>query len=116
MDSVVVLGSCAILVLKWSGGLSPAARTGGRRQVVAVGSRQPFGVGVVEGQGVQREVVWLEGERGVKRLDPVDHARVRRVVKQVETDGGDAGGARLGDGPDHVDHPVATAQSSKGGR
>ena len=110
MDGVVVLGSRAVLVLEWSRVRPPAARAGGRRQVVAVGTGQAFGVRIVEGQGVEREMVGLEGERGVERLDPVDHGRVRGVVEQVEADRGDAGGARLGDGPDHVDDPMPSTQ------
>ena len=82
MDGVVVLGRGAILVLGRACGRAPATRAGRRRQVVAAGPGQPLGVGVVEGQGVERQVVGLEGERRLERLDPVDQRsrRARRTA------------------------------------
>ena len=86
VDGVVVLGRGPILVLGRARGRAPATRAGGRRQVVAAGPGQPFGVGVVEGQRVEREVVGREGERRLERLDPVDQGRVGHVVQEVEAD------------------------------
>ena len=54
-------------------GRGRARASGGRRrrrQVVAARAGQALGVGVVEGQGVERQVVGLEGERRVERRAP----------------------------------------------
>ena len=73
---------------------SPASRQ--RRAPRRVGRWSPSGpvrpsaVGVVERQGIQREVVRLEVERGFERVDPRVERAARDVVEQVEVDRGDA--------------------------
>ena len=79
---------------------------GVRRQVVAVGAGQALGVGVVERQRVERQVVRREVEGGVERRHPASRAvwsgtsyRRSRLTDR------DPGLARLGDGVGDVARP-----------
>ena len=75
--------------------LAPASRAVGHGQVVAGEPGDSLRIGVVQRQRVQREVVRLEGERGVERAVPGLDRRAGHVVQEVEADRGDAGGARV---------------------
>ena len=92
---MVVLGGRPILVLERARDLAPAPGAGGRRQVVAGRvTGQPFRERVVEGQGVQRQVVRRELERRIERRHPAIERSVRDVVQQVQADRRDARLAR----------------------
>jgi hypothetical protein len=60
----------AVLVLRLAGPLAPPSGALRRRQVIPGGSRQPLGVGIVEGQPIDRQVIRLERERGIERRRP----------------------------------------------
>ena len=59
--------------------------------MVAAGPGQALGVGVVEGQRVDRQVIGRERDRRIERPDPVGEGRIRRVVQEVEADREDPG-------------------------
>ena len=88
---VLVHRGGSILVLRRSRTVAPAARAGSNRQVIARRAGQALGVGVVERQGIQREVVRLEVERGIERPRPAVERLAREVVQEVEAQRCDAG-------------------------
>ena len=82
--------------------IAPAPGAGRRRQVIAVGPGQPLGVGVVEGQRVERQVVRRRGRAPRSRLSiQLAEGLTRDVVEEVEVDRADPGRAggrdRVGD-------------------
>ena len=89
-DRVVVHRRRPIVVLGRPRLLAPAAGPAARRQVVPVRPGEALGVGVVEGQRVEREVVRRERQRLVERDHPGRDRLVRDVVQQVEADRADA--------------------------
>ena len=110
---MAVLGRGAVVVLGGTCPLAPAACAGSRREVVAGGARQPLRVGVVEGQGVQRQVVGAEREGRLERRRPALLGAVRDVVQQVQRDRGNPRGPCRLDGPCHVLGSVPPAQPAE---
>ena len=90
-DSVVVHPRRTIIVLSQTRGRAPAARTWRGRQMVALGTGQPFRFGVVEGQAVQREVIGLDRQRRIERGHPAGQRLARDVVEEIHADRRDAG-------------------------
>ena len=90
--------------------IAPASGSGGRRQVVAAGPGEALGVGVIEDEPVQRQMVRGEGERAFEAVGPGRQCLARDVVEQVEVDRADArrpgGRDRVAD----VGHRMAPAE------
>jgi hypothetical protein len=86
----LVHGGGAIVVLVESRAVAPASRAGRRREMVATRSGDPFRVRVIEGEGVQRQVIRLERERRVERGRPGLERSARHVVEQVQADRADS--------------------------
>ena len=81
--------------------------------MVAGRTGQTLGVGVVERQRVDREVVGLEPQRRVERRAPVLDRLARDVGEQVEPDRSDAGRPRTEDRIGHIRHPVTPAEPAQ---
>ena len=71
---------------------------------------QAFGVGVIESQGVGREVFRRKRNRGLERLLPRRQRLAGNVVEQVQADVVEAGAACLRDGVGDVGRRVTAAE------
>ena len=112
MDGIVVLRLGSILILAPSCPLSPATRPGGSGEVVAADARESLGVGVVEREGIERQVVRFEAQGSFKRVGPARQRAARDVVEQIETDGRDAAGASRRDRRPDIGGDVPATQPS----
>src|ERR1035437_5454493 len=96
LERELVLVGGPIVVLLSADPLTPLESAGGCREMVASLAGESLGAGVVERQGVQREVVGAERERPSKGALPSRHGLVGHVIEKVQAQGREAGGAGLG--------------------
>ena len=81
--------------------------------MIAIRAGEALGVGVVEGQGIEGEVVRREIQGGVERRHPAGHALVGHVVEEVEADRSDPRLTRLGDRIGDVPRLVAATDATQ---
>jgi hypothetical protein len=110
MRGEVVHPGRPVVVLALAGAVAPAPGAGRRRQMIAARSGEPLGIGVVEDQAVQRQVIGPEGERPFQALRPGRQRLARDVVQQVEVDGADPRRAGRRDGVADVRRGVTPAE------
>ena len=100
-----------VLVLAGPRRVAPAAGAAGRREVVAEEAGEALRIRIVEGQGVEREMIRLELEGPLERRHPAVDRRARHVVQEIEAEGRDAGCPGLGDRSRDIGRPMAAPEA-----